>query len=110
LSDNYIYCFIRKDLDVVHQLIQLGHASYLAGKETLVNGCPSTCLFEVADVKELQEVYRKLSANRLNFELFYEPTTKNRGRTIGFSAICTHPIDAEDAETRQFFQQFRKYE
>ena len=102
-NPDFIYCFIRKDISYVQQIIQLAHAAYQAGKSfSEIPGVPHICLFEVADTKELKQAWRFLTDERISFEMFFEPDNK-----MGYSSIVTTPIS--DMDQRAKFNQFRLY-
>lgn len=107
----YLYCFIRKDLLTVHQIIQLAHCAFEAGKSFGADRPhPHICLLEVKDLAEYRKAYQFVSDLGIEFESFFEPDTKN-GKAkfpIGYSAIMTQPIS--DPELRDQFKRFKMYE
>lgn len=108
----YMYCFIRKDLLTVHQIIQLAHCAFEAGYKWKGDSIdhPHICLLEVSDLGELRKIYKYLRDENVDFEMFFEPDTKNGNDRfpIGWASIITRPIS--DLETRDKFKQFKMYE
>jgi hypothetical protein len=100
--ESYIYCFIRKDLPVVHQLIQLGHACHCAGRNREIGVIPNLVLFEVKDENALHRITFDLDEHRIDHSLFREPDMNYE-----LTAICTEIIDSE--EKRDFFRGFNLY-
>jgi len=105
-SDYYVYWFIRKDLPVVHQIIQMGHAAFDAGadsqafgfiKEDLEYASPNACLFEVQSESELANISKQLHKLGIWHRIFNEPDHQR-----GFTSIATRPIKSDDP-LRQFF-------
>ena len=88
----YIYCFVRQDIPVVHQIIQTGHACQESGAKF---GCPPECymtLIGVKDQQELQQVSDYLQMHNIDSVCFFEPDPGEDGKTRGYTAICTEPI------------------
>lgn len=106
-SDQYIYGFVRLDLEPVQRIIQFGHACFEVGVDQGVGGTPpctppNVCLFQVADEEELVTVVRALQRAKIKHHAFYE-----RDYDTGFTALATEPISGEG---RLFFKDFTSYE
>lgn len=83
----YSFVFVRKDIPIANQLVQVGHACQHAGAHW---GCPSNCymaLFECKNEEEILEVEKKLKYFKFNYTKFFEPDYP-----IGNNAICTEPV------------------
>ena len=83
---DYVYAFVRKDISIVHQMVQIGHACYEAG---MLYGQNDTnlILLELENEAEIREWANVLNYNEIKHVLFYEPD-----EPIGYNAICTEPI------------------
>ena len=100
----YYYCWIRKDIPFVCQLIQLSHASLEIGLDSNRVGVAPyhLCLFEVADERELKKVRRKLQKEIPDqFTCFYEPDWPK-----GFTSIATRPFSGA---ARNIFKGYTLY-
>lgn len=98
----YIYAFIRQDLPVEHQLVQLAHASYEAGKKFNDSvGISNLVLFSAKDEQDIKEIMDYLSFEGVEFVSFYEPDY-NRG----YTSICTAPVSGS---TRKKFNKWKLY-
>lgn len=102
MSNSYIYCFIRKDLPIVQQIIQVGHACHEAGMQEGLRNTPNIVLFEVQDHKELLKVSDYLFFNNIHFEKFIEPDINSES-----TAICTEII--RNSSMREIFKDFTLY-
>jgi hypothetical protein len=109
MSNSYIYCFIRKDLPVVHQLIQVGHACHEAGKwfeepnpKMELDEPANMVLFEVENEEELIKASNWLYFWEIEYIEFKESDMNNE-----FTSICTQIIDTE--EKRNLFRGFKLY-
>jgi hypothetical protein len=102
-SGNYIYCFIRKDLPVVQQIIQVGHACHLAGHtDKNFTDIPNLVLFEVEDEEELTRASSKIDKAGIGFVEFFEPDMDDE-----WTAICTEIVSSH--EQRKAFRGFKLY-
>lgn len=99
---NYIYAFIRKDLPLVHQIIQIGHVCHEAGQKTSLEIAPNLCLLQVESEIELLAAANHLRNNNIQFELFQEDDMED-----DFTAICSAPVSTK--EERAVFKRFNLY-
>lgn len=98
----YIYAFIRKDLPFEHQLVQLAHAAYEAGKKFQDQvGISNLILFSARDEADINEIKDYLSFEGIEYVSFYEPDY-NRG----YTSICTTPISGS---LRKKFSKWKLY-
>lgn len=104
MSAPYTYTFIRRDIPVVNQLVQIAHASLEAGfifqKPTEIS-CLIVC--EVESEIELSKVGDMLDWRGIEYYKFFEPDND-----MGYTAICTRPILSNSE--RNFFQRFKLYQ
>jgi hypothetical protein len=93
-----VYIFIRKDIPIEDQIVQVAHVSLILGVVCAYNGFSQdtkTCrmiLFEVQNVEELHKQYLNLSARGIPVELFYEPANASK-KELGYTAMATRPTD-----------------
>lgn len=101
----YIYHFIRKDIPVVAQIIQMGHAiDRIALRQEYYEDCAHTVLFEVPDEKTLEGIARYLESRGLSendFIMFHD-----NAWPLGNNAIATRPFVGEE---RAIFAEFNLY-
>ena len=96
-----IYVFVRTDIPVVNQLIQVGHACWGAGRSS-DSDHPSPHLVLLAVESETHLALAAGRAEQLGVKthLFYEPDPP----CAGYTAACT---DLVDGEGRGWFQEYR---
>jgi len=107
MGGRYVYGFVRRDIPLVNQIVQFGHAAY----EHALNLQPfedkepsSFVLFEVKDEMELVSVERYLSQNIPNeYSIFYEDYFPK-----GYTSLITSPFDSDDPK-RLLFKKFLLY-
>lgn len=97
----YSYAFVRRDLPPEQRIIQVGHASYLAGAK-FGGVAPHTCLLEVANEQELLAIWRRLTTKNVQAVSFFEPD-----HDVGYTALVTEPL--ADEERRGIFKDYRLY-
>lgn len=97
----FIYVWVRTDIPLAQQLVQVGHACYDAGvvqghlvtldtSEDTLPESPHMCLLQVPSQDALKEVATHLMSSDIQFQAFFEPDND-----MGFSAICTEPIKGD---------------
>ena len=102
----YIYHFIRKDIPVVAQIIQMGHAiDRIALRQEFYEDCAHTVLFEVQNELELIGIAKYLESQGLiedqDFNIFYDTAWP-----VGYNAIATRPFVGAE---RDIFSEFTLY-
>jgi hypothetical protein len=103
MSGEYIYCFIRKDLSPVQQIIQLAHATFEVGTIDKTTGQPpNIVLFEVENEIKLLEAHNWINKHKIQCILFDEPDLEGQ-----FTAIATTPVSTK--QERQVFEKFNLY-
>lgn len=109
MATPFIYCFIRKDLPKVQQIIQMSHACYesavantIRDYQTGIELTPCICLFEVSDELELLRVTEYLRDNEIRYSCFEEPDFGHE-----YTAICTEIIRTD--QKRTLFRNFKLY-
>lgn len=91
----YTYVILRKDLPVVHQAVQAGHAAQEAAKRFGPTEKINHLIYlEVSNKSELLEAMEYLEINQIAVNAFYEPDY-NRGLT----AIATEYITCADKKS-----------
>ncbi len=106
METKYIYHFIRKDIPVVAQIIQMGHAiDRIALCQEYYDDCAHTVLFEVPDEAAIIEVTKYLESQGLqqNRDLV---TFEETAWPIGFNSIATRPFVGDE---RRIFEPFTLY-
>jgi len=79
--------FIRKDLPIVQQLVQVGHVCYEAGNKFNASDNTHLVLFQINSEKELLNIEEKLLLKGILTHKFFEPDND-----YGFTSLCTEPI------------------
>lgn len=97
----YCYVFVRKDIPIWAQIVQVGHACIGAG-EMFHGGFPrenvTLILLAVEDRNELDYAHRTAGCNGIRSFMFFETNQESLGGKIcpDFTAMCTEPLDGED--------------
>ena len=100
---SYIYTFIREDISFAQKIVQIGHASYEAGKLFQdKEGISNLILLSARDEDDLISISERLEAAGIDFYMFYEPDFG-----MGNSAICTRPVS--DKKERALFKRWDLY-
>ena len=97
----YIYVFVRQDLSLPQQLVQVGHACQESGA---AYGCPEECrlvLIGVADEDALLLINSYLKMENIENVMFYEPDYD-----MGYTCVCTRPVEGDE---RKLFARFETY-
>ena len=96
----YTYVFIRKDIPLHQQLVQVGHAALEAGfRFPQPDQTSSLIVLEVPDKQSLLSIQDRLTSKAIEHYTFFEPDFD-----MGESAICTTPILRKN--DRYWFRQF----
>jgi hypothetical protein len=80
----YTYLFIRKDLSIPQQLVQIAHAAHQAGHKFGAHS--HMCVFEVAGEHKLLDAATFLEEQDIPYQMFHETDIGEH------TAICTTPI------------------
>lgn len=111
LSDKArIYVFVRTDLTLPQQAVQLGHAAAEAGSlfyRPEEHGVASLILLQLSDLAALHKAQAALAKQGIVFTTFNEPdqdTTRAEGTPVGLSAIGTRPMKPSEWA---FFRKWR---
>jgi hypothetical protein len=102
LSNSYIYCFIRRDIPPVHQIIQMAHAAFEIGNYSDPVNTPNIVLFEVDNEYDLKIVGRYLEIQDIQYCPFREPDMNNE-----LTSICTRIVT--NKRERELFKDFNLY-
>lgn len=91
INSDFVYVFVRQDLPVPAQMVQVAHAAFQVPMEQFFRGIPSIVVIGMPDTKGLDKVRKKLAdAGITSFE-FTDPDAKH----LGVTAIATEPLDKE---------------
>ena len=120
MGETYVYAFIRQDLSLEDQMVQLGHACLEAGQafyrpasglksdaEGLGEGAPDVAnliVFGVADFIQLERARMKMQANDIRHHAFFEPDPGADGASKGWTAFATEPVTGE---RRKVFRNYK---
>ena len=90
----WVYVFIRKDIPINYQLVQVGHACLESGRvyRKLTDDVTNLVLLEVKDENELLKAKEYLTSKNIDNVMFHEPDFDN----LGFTAIATKPVLQEE--------------
>lgn len=107
LDEMYVYKFVRTDLPFAQHCIQLGHASWHAGKRFGAvygdqQGKPFSIEVGMPDIKALNRVIRKLDGTSIGYLLFTDTDISSDP-----TALVTAPVNAETREL--YFRNYRLY-
>jgi hypothetical protein len=96
---SYAYVFVRTDIPIASQLVQVGHACLEAGNRfAQPQGPCHLVLFGVASEARLLEAAAWLNAAGIRSITFFEPDD-----APGYTAICTEPVAGP---TRRLLKRF----
>ena len=98
---SYVYMFVRTDLSLPQQIIQMSHAAFDVGNKLGLNGNESTphaVLFPVKNAEHLDRIQEFLDSHDVPHEKFWEPDIS------GHTAISTYPVRGEE---RRLFRKFK---
>lgn len=100
LDETYIFIFVRQDLFSWQQLVHVGHASFLMGKEVpgmvprreTLSGHPSLVIVGRPDREEMAKVVADLQARGIPFKEWSDPDSPEDGLVT----ISTEPLSKRD--------------
>lgn len=106
MSELYQYHFIRQDIPIAAQIIQMGHAiDRMSLLLSYYNECANTVLIGVPDESALLDVAHYLETlgylNRQDFQLFFDTEWP-----IGYNALAPRPFEGDE---RRVFAKFKTY-
>lgn len=85
---HWVYCIVRTDMPLPHQMVQAGHAALEAGIAFPKHGEPSSLIvLQVHNVEELSEAEKYLQEKGIKTIKFFEPSW-----SYGYTAIGTEPL------------------
>ena len=99
-NSEYMYVFVREDLSVAQQIVQLGHATYDVGTKHPRSSSPNFVLIGVKNEQKLLELSEWLHTNETDHHMFFEPDVDQH------TAIATKPISGSK---RDIFRKFKLY-
>ena len=84
----YVYVFIRTDISLAQQAVQVAHAAWHAGTAFGNNEeIPSVVLLSVANREELEDAAARLQRYGIDHYMFFEPDFG-----MGHSGLATRPV------------------
>lgn len=91
-----VYCVTRKDLPIIHQAVQAGHACLMAGKEFPKQDYEETFLIylHAENQEDMRGIMSGLVREGVKFVSFHEPDFDR-----GLTSFATEPIDRYASET-----------
>ena len=96
----YVYAFVRRDMPMANQLVQIGHACLEAGNRFDQPEHPcSLVLLSVECEEQLMRAVEFVEQRGIEVYTFYEPDFPH-----GCTAACTEPVAGEE---RRCFRKFR---
>lgn len=99
----YVYVFIRTDIPIADQIVQVSHASLEAGSKFLqTHDSPYVVLIGIKNSEELLDVQDLLNIRNIDYSMFYEPDDN-----MGYTAICTSPVSRK---RKGIFKNFNLWE
>lgn len=87
----YINVFVRTDIALADQIVQVGHACLLAGASFQPNNKDFLKLYAVDNEDELLRIAGSLSDDCVMHEIFHEPANMD-GIKLGFTSLATEPV------------------
>lgn len=102
MNSQHMYLFIRRDLSVAQQIIQMSHAVYAVGCRWASerSHSPNFVLIGVSNESELHKIEDWLGSYNIPNAKFYEPDVSEH------TAICTIPLTVDE---RKIFKKFNTY-
>lgn len=99
----HAYTFIRKDLQIQHQLVQACHSALEAGSRFhSSNLIPSLVLCSAENEVHLNEISLFLDKHQIKYHKFFEPDND-----MGYSSITTEPLSLERKKVLSNFKLWR---
>lgn len=98
----HVYCFVRGDIPVAQQLVQLAHAALEAGRAhpDPHRSTPSSLIaIKLKNQHELDKVFARLKENDIACTMFFEPDWD-----YGNTAFATEPVKAHQ---RALFKRYQ---
>ena len=99
--------FVRQDISLAQQIVQSNHATFEAARnlppDFPKNEVPFLVLIGVPDKNALFRAIKKLEANSIGYQVFYEPDDN-----IGLSAVATAPLSQEQRRCLSNYRVWRE--
>ena len=99
-STPYTYLFIRRDLNIPQQLVQIAHVAHNAGFK--FGDHSHMCVFEVHGEHKLLEAASYLTDKNISYQMFHEADIDQH------TAICTSPLVAAERNHMRKFRMYRE--
>ena len=97
-DQQWIYTFIRTDIPLAQQLVQVGHSCFEAGRHAKGTKIPNLVLCQISDKTELEKIL-DVHFEHCRLYPFYEPDND-----LGLTSITTQPVGLED---RKHFKRYK---
>ena len=95
----YTYLFIRKDLSMAQQLVQIAHAAHDAGFR--FGDHSHMCVFELRGEEKLHDAASYLDTKGIPYQMFHETDIGQH------TAICTTPLHGDARKAMRKFKMYR---
>ena len=96
----YTYLFIRKDLSIPQQLVQIAHAAHDAGFK--FGDHSHMCVFEISGEEKLLDAASYLDDHSIPYQMFHETDIGQH------TAICTTPLCGDARKALRKFKMYRE--
>ena len=95
-AGGHIYVFVRRDLPLADQMVQVAHVSLEAGQRFCVPCHSPLVLLQVADEPALQRALQHCRRHDIVTHTFMEPdaTDEFPDKPMGLTAACTPPLNS----------------
>ena len=97
-ENEYIYVFVRKDIPIADQIVQVGHVCYESGLRFNAKENTFMVLCQVNSEEELCTTMYRLIEMGVEMHQFIEPDND-----LGLTALCSQPVSGKQRHL------FRKY-
>lgn len=88
-----MYVFVREDIPIADQIVQVGHACIDAGRDFKHPENTRMVLLSVVDERRLLKVQSLLDQNHINYRIYYEPDDDMRYTALATRTIRGHERD-----------------
>ena len=109
-----VYVFVRKDIPIWAQVVQVGHVCFEAGRlfHDDIFKTPTLILLKVKDEHDLRWVQSTCGFQEVRTCIFYEPEEKSLGdeNVPSFTALCTEPVLGDGEKWRKAFSDFELWD
>lgn len=105
VDDHYVYAFVRQDLSVAQQLVQLGHVMRRRGMLSMQEeGIPALVVIGMPHELAMHKVATKLTDANIGYNKFIDPDQPQ----IGMTAISTRPVSPAEKEVLKNYRMWNE--